>query len=280
MPENTPDSQSLCRSNSRAAGRSAGQTADQSAGQVAGKTRLNKLLAGAGLCSRRKADELILSGAVQVNGQKAEPGMMVDPEKDRISVRGKDLAPDAPLAERHYIMLHKPIQVLSTASDPEGRVTVLDLLPQEYAALRLYPVGRLDYFSEGLLLLTNDGQLTQRLTHPRHHIPRVYELKLRQGAGPEALAAMRSGMRLAEGEQLAPVTVQAADKGRSLLLTLHQGLNRQIRRMCRDLDLTILTLRRVAFGPLRLDGLEKGRCRPLSAQETKALREAAGLGPE
>lgn len=177
-------------------------------------------------------------------------------------------------------MLHKPVQVVSTAADPEGRPTVLSLLPGEYADTRLFPVGRLDYFSEGLILLTNDGQLSQRLMHPRHHLPKCYEVIVRHVVTQKALQTMRSGMRLAEGEVLRPVEVTARSmaSGCTLLrMVLRQGVNRQIRRMCRDLNLTILRLRRVAIGPLQLGDLPPGRCRPLRKEELAALRQAAGL---
>lgn len=178
-------------------------------------------------------------------------------------------------------MLNKPIQVVCTASDPEGRPTVLDCLAPKDRTLRLYPVGRLDFFSEGLLLLTNDGQLAQRLTHPRHHQPKTYEVLVRGTAPDSALKIMRRGMRLAEGEEVLPVDVTAEAAGPDTLLRmiLRQGLNRQIRRMCRDLDLTILRLRRVAQGTLRLGDLAVGKTRPLSEEEVNRLREAAGLPP-
>lgn len=257
--------------------------------------RLNKALADAGLCSRRKADALVFSGAVKVNGQRADsPGLRVCPGRDRIEVNGRPVslrrAGDG-RSGRCWLMLHKPAGVVATARDPEGRRTVLDLVPPPWNERRLYPVGRLDFFSEGLLLITDDGQLAHRLSHPRWHLPRVYDVRVRPESGavalPRALEIMRGGMTLAEGERLAPVQVEvwdAADKARPgrgsdlvLRLTLHQGLNRQIRRMCRDLGLTVLRLRRVAQGPLRLGDLPAGRIRPLRGDELAALRRAVGL---
>ena len=241
--------------------------------------RLNKALASSGVCSRRRADELISSGAVRVNGMAVDVmGLRVDPAKDTVTVNGKPVAlqKEDASTRHHYFLLHKPIHVVSTAKDPQGRPTVLDLLPEELRHnLRLYPVGRLDYFSEGLLLLTDDGELTNRLTHPRYHLPKVYEVKLRQLPPEAVLNAMRRGMTLREGEHLAPVEVKV-HSAQTLLLTLHQGINRQIRRMCRDLGLTILTLRRVQFGPLELGDLPKGKCRPLRPGEVAALKKAAG----
>lgn len=240
------------------------------------KVRLNKALADAGLCSRRKADELIQAGQVLVNAEPAQSGLKVDPLRDTITVAGRVVSFAARNERPVYLMLHKPVHVVSTASDPQGRTTVLNLLPPEYNTTRIYPVGRLDYFSEGLLLLTNDGELTQGLTHPRHHIPRIYEVRLRQKPEHAQLATMRGGMRLAEGEQLAPVKVEVAHDARTLRMTLHQGVNRQIRRMCRDLNLTILSLRRIALGPLSLGNLEKGKCRALRDDEVAALKKAVG----
>jgi 23S rRNA pseudouridine2605 synthase len=174
---------------------------------------------------------------------------------------------------------------MCTVRDPEGRRTVLDLLEGKYAGRRIYPVGRLDYFSEGLLLLTADGVLAERLMHPRRHLPKRYELLVRTGPEgvPEAfLDKMRGGMTLAEGDKLAPVEVRrlrfmAGREEELVELTLHQGVNRQIRRMCRDLGLTVLRLVRVGEGPLALGGLGKGRCRELTARELRELRAATGL---
>lgn len=252
--------------------------------------RLNKALADAGLCSRRKADALVFSGAVRVNGRQADsPGLRVRPGRDRVEVNGRpvSLRKAADGGSRHcWLMLHKPAGVVATARDPEGRRTVLDLVPPPWNERRLYPVGRLDFFSEGLLLITDDGQLAHRLAHPRWHLPRVYEVRVRPESGavalPRALEIMRGGMTLAEGERLAPVDVDVMvgagrGPGIALRLTLHQGLNRQIRRMCRDLGLTVLRLRRVAQGPLRLGDLPAGRVRPLRGDELAALRRAVGL---
>ena len=238
--------------------------------------RLNKAIAATGHCSRRKADELILAGRVTVAGQpEVNPARHVLPFES-IAVDGRVLS--APQAFT-YLMLNKPVHVVCTVSDPEGRPTVLGCLTAEYKALRLYPVGRLDYFSEGLLLMTNDGQLAQRLTHPRHHQPKTYEVLVRGTVPDEALKIMRRGMRLAEGDELLPVDVTAQPvSGNTLLqMVLRQGLNRQIRRMCRDLDLTILRLCRVAQGALRLGDLASGKARPLTEAEIARLRESAGL---
>lgn len=241
-------------------------------------TRLNKAIAATGLCSRRKADDFILAGRVTVNGvSEPNPARHVR-STDSIEVDGRIL--EAPQSFT-YLLLNKPVQVVCTVSDPEGRPTVLDCLEPKERLLRLYPVGRLDYFSEGLLLLTNDGQLAQRLTHPRHHQPKVYEVLVRGPVPDSALKSMRRGMRLAEGEDVQPVDVTAEIAGSDTLLrmVLRQGLNRQIRRMCRDLGLTILQLRRVAQGTLRLGDLARGKARPLSEEEVHSLRKSAGLLP-
>ncbi|MDR2892806.1 MAG: rRNA pseudouridine synthase [Deltaproteobacteria bacterium] len=281
--------------------------------------RINKAIAGAGVCSRRHADDLIRQGRVRVNGQPVlEPGLLLK-AGDRLEIDGKLVSFSAPeqgavktganagAGSHIYLMLNKPTQVVSTARDPDGRPTVLDFLPEAQRGRRLFPVGRLDYFSEGLILLTDDGALTQRLTHPRHHLPKYYEVLLRGQVPESALEAMRQGMTLAEGERLAPVQAERlnpeergksarpersaqpglsdvapdrigqADKNETLRLTLHQGVNRQIRRMCRDLGLTILRLRRVGQGPLRLGELPSGKCRPLNEGELTALFKAVGL---
>lgn len=243
---------------------------------VSAGVRLNKALADAGICSRRKADDIISQGLVTINGQPVTGlGLRVQPS-DVVAVNGVPIArPEA----HTYLLLHKPIQVLCTAKDPEGRPTVLDLLPAPWNALRLYPVGRLDYFSEGLIILTDDGELAHKMAHPRHHLPKVYHVLVREDVSEEMLETMRNGMRLNEGENLAPVEVDilpptASDRGPVLRMVLHQGINRQIRRMCRDLQLTILTLTRVAQGPLNLGELPCGKVRVLSEIEVQSLRKA------
>lgn len=245
--------------------------------ESAGAERLNKVIARSGLCSRRKADELVAAGRVRVNGHPADPGMRVT-AADVVTVDGRPLGA---AQECVYLLLNKPVQVVSTASDPQGRTTVLDLLPERYRSLRLYPVGRLDYFSEGLLVLTNDGPLAQRLMHPSHNQGKTYEVLVRGLAPEAAVQTMRGGMTLAEGDRTLPVRIDAAltPRGNTVLtFTLHQGLNRQIRRMCRDVGLTILKLRRVAEGPLRLGDLASGQVRPLTEQEVALLKGGNGGG--
>jgi 23S rRNA pseudouridine2605 synthase len=248
--------------------------------------RINKYLSECGVASRRGADELILAGRVQLNGVVvAEPGVRIDPASAVVLVDGTPVRHPTQLpgaGDNLTVLLHKPKQIVTTHSDPQGRQTVFDILPQEYREKRLLHVGRLDYFSEGLLLLTTDGSLMNRLIHPRWHLPKVYHVHVRGEATEARLNVMRRGMTLAEGEKLAPVEAKVLRRdagGTWLELTLSQGLNRQIRRMCRDLDLTVLRLIRVQQGPLRLGTLNPGQCRALTTDEVNALRRAVGLPP-
>ena len=244
------------------------------------EVRLNKFLAQSGVCSRRSADEMIAQGRIMVNGVRAEMGAKLIPDQDHVTLDGKPVLARPRNIPHTYIILNKPVQVVSTVRDPQGRSTVLDLIPCELKNKRLYPVGRLDFFSEGLLILTDDGKLTHRLTHPGWHLPKTYHVVIRGNVSEEALTVMSSGMRLAEGETLAPVQASVLRKdGRTtwLKMVLHQGVNRQIRRMCRDLDMTILSLKRVAVGPLQLGRLQKGQSRLLTAKEVQALYHAVGL---
>jgi len=234
-------------------------------------------MARAGVGSRRACEQLIRQGRVQVNGQVVRQlGTRADPRHDEIFVDGQPLAAaDAQV----YLMLHKPPGYLSTTHDPHGRPTVLDLLsvPQ-----RVYPVGRLDLDSEGLLLLTNDGPLTQRLTHPRYQHEREYRVLVRGQPGRQALRALRQGIELEDG-QTSPAEVrliqgQPAPGGTTWLrVVLREGRKRQIRRMCATVGHPVERLIRVRTGPLHLGDLEPGASRPLTRQEIRSLRASAGL---
>lgn len=249
-----------------------------SAGAPGGLVRLNKAVAMGHEASRRKADELIRAGRVRVNGQVVtEMGLKVDPSGDRVEVDQEVISLDR---DHVYLLVNKPVRVVTTLEDPQGRTTILDLLDQKTAAEKPYPVGRLDYFSQGLLLLTTDGELCNRMTHPSTHLDKVYHITVRGKVLPEALETMARGMTLEEGERLAPVqakVLHVRGGNTELEMVLRQGINRQIRRMCRDLGLTILVLERVRQGPLSLGELKPGKWRRLIPGEVKALRKAAGL---
>jgi len=241
------------------------------------RIRLNKFLAAAGVCSRRKADRLISSGRVFVSGNKiTELGSKVDPGKDRVEVEG--FGPVGDTAPRPvYIMLNKPVRVISSVHDPQKRKTVMDFIPEKIRESRVYPVGRLDYFSQGLILLTNDGKLAHKLTHPGFEHPKTYHLDIREQVPEKVLEKMRSGMVLKEGEELAAVEVKKIFAGKEktrLEMVLRQGINRQIRRMCRDAELTILKLERIAHSGVNLGDLAPGKWRYLSPEETEILKNS------
>jgi 23S rRNA pseudouridine2605 synthase len=243
------------------------------------KIRLNKFLARSGVCSRRQADQFIRSGRVQVDGRVIDrPGTQVS-ESARVAVDGRHI--EGPGKNHLYLVLNKPRGVITTARDPQGRLTVLDLFPGSIRARRIFPVGRLDKQSEGLLLLTTDGDLALRMTHPGFEHPKTYLVTVRGIIHDRDLETMRSGMTLAEGQALAPVEVRIArqvEKDRTQLeMVLRQGVNRQIRRMCRDIGLDVLRLRRTALGPLRLDRLGPSKWRELKADETARLKKSVGL---
>ncbi|SIN78547.1 pseudouridine synthase [Halodesulfovibrio marinisediminis] len=243
--------------------------------------RINKALAFAGICSRRAADDLIAQGVVFVNGEKVEePGLKITPTSDVLEVNSERVVFDTEKVEPLYVLLHKPVQTVCTANDPEGRPTVLDILPEEFKGKRIFPVGRLDFFSTGLLLLTNDGDLTYRLTHPKWHQNKVYRVRVRGNVPEQVLEKFRKGMILEEGDKLAPVECKiiAQDEGNTRIeMVLTQGVNRQIRRMFRDVGLTILNLHRVKIGPVQIGDLEKGESRELTQEELAQIYEATGL---
>lgn len=239
--------------------------------------RLNKYIAQCGVASRRGADELVFDGKVTVNGTIADsPGLKVDPDADAVTVNGQAIG--LPGKGRDVtILLNKPVETMTTASDPQGRKTVLDLLPDELKKLRPFPVGRLDFFSEGLLLLTTDGDLCYRLTHPKFHLPKVYRVTVRGTVPDSAVKTMRQGMTLKEGDKLAPakVLVKKPVAGtQQFEITLIQGINRQIRRMCDELGLTILRLTRISQGTVTLGNLRHGQFRELNEKEVLALKKA------
>lgn len=237
--------------------------------------RLNKALAQAGVCSRRKADQLIFSGQVRVNGQVCTtPGTQVQIQ-DQIEVSGQLIDIGAP--ELVYLAMNKPTQVICSLSDPQGRTTIVDLLPPKWRQTRVVPVGRLDFMSQGLLLLTNDGDLHYRLTHPKFHLPKTYHVLIRGHVNPHHLTLMRAGMVLEDKTRLAPIKVKilsSSKQGTWMEMILYQGINRQIRRMMQEFNLTILKLIRTSQGKVRLGTLPLGTVRPLQAPEIQALKQA------
>ncbi len=238
--------------------------------------RLQKVIAQAGVASRRKAEVLISQGQVQVNGHTVTTlGTTVDPTTDVVTVKGRRLPAPPTL---HYILLHKPRGYVTTCEDEAGRPTVLHLLKRQ--PVRLFPVGRLDVNSEGLLLLTNDGVLANRLLHPRYRVPRTYLVKIQGVMTEQELARLRRGVMLEEGKTL-PVRAHIArrsDKTCWLRLTLYEGRHRQIHRMLQRCGgYTVKRLQRIAMGPLSLGGLPPGRSRPLEAFEVARLRQACQL---
>ncbi len=238
--------------------------------------RLARFLAHAGIASRRHAEGLIAAGRVQVNGvPTTTPGTRIDPERDEVRVDGK---PIRSAVQKIYLLLHKPAGYVSTVSDPQGRPTVLDLLPPELRRQRVYPVGRLDIDSSGLLLLTNDGDFALRLTHPRYSTEKHYSA-LVQGCPPErSLNALRKGVEITEDagrtHKTAPTKVRLLrHQGENcwLALTIHEGRKRQVRRMLAAVGYPVLQLVRVGIGSLTLGNLPEGKWRYLTDEEVRSL---------
>jgi pseudouridine synthase len=239
----------------------------------AGPQRLQKVLANAGVASRRAVEEMIVAGRVRVNGERARLGQKIDRETDVVEIDGSRV----PLrADLRYFLVNKPPGVVTTADDPEGRPTVLDLLDREE---HVWPVGRLDVESEGALVITNDGELTNRLTHPRYGVRKTYVVEVRGGVGRRALRTLATGVELEDGvarAERARIVEQAG--GDTLVeIVVTEGRNRLIRRMMEALDLPVARLVRVAVGPLKLGRLKPGTYRALGPAEVAALYRAAGL---
>ncbi len=247
------------------------------------RERLNRFLARSGVASRRAADELISSGSVRVNGERPPAtGLEIDPDHDRITVDGR---PVKPPSTHRYLMLNKPLGVITTASDESSRATVLDVVGEEGKhGRRLFPVGRLDGDSTGLLLLTDDGGMAYRLTHPRYKVAKEYEVVVAGVPASRQLKTLREGVKLDDG-MTAPAEVEmlratrgARDSGRAeIRIVIREGRNRQVRRMLQAIGHKVVSLRRTAFGPLRLGRLKTGGWRVLSEGEVAALRRATGL---
>lgn len=229
--------------------------------------RLQKIIARAGICSRRAAEEIISAGRVTVDGKIiTELGAKADPLKNKIRVDGKLLHFDA---EKIYLLLNKPRGYVSTAHDERGRKTVLDLLGENFSE-RVYPVGRLDLNSEGLLIITNDGELTNALIHPRYEIAKTYRAKVSGTLTEEKLDKLRAGIELEDG-LTAPAEVYLL--GENLVeITIHEGRNRQVRRMFAAIGCDVKRLRRVKFAGLTLEGLKVGKFRALTLEEVARLK--------
>ncbi|MFG0214105.1 pseudouridine synthase [Brevibacillus porteri] len=234
--------------------------------------RLQKVLAHAGVASRRHCEELIAQGKVQVNGQVVrEQGIKVDPLKDKIVVNGQQVK----LEQHVYLLLYKPTGVITSVTDPRGRRVVIDLL--KGIKERVYPVGRLDYDTSGLLLLTNDGELANRLAHPSYEIDKVYRAWVKGIPSQDEVHKLATGIRLEDGMtspgQSKLLKTESSSQKALVELTIHEGRNRQVRRMCEAIGHPVLTLERIRLGFLTLDGLKPGEFRKLTQEEVESLKQ-------
>ncbi len=241
--------------------------------------RLQKILANAGVASRRKCEELITAGKVTVNDKVVtELGAKADPFVDVIAVNGRKIKNESKV----YLIFNKPKGVITSLSDPKGRSIVADYLKD--VKERVYPVGRLDYDTEGLLLLTNDGDLAHKLTHPKHHVPKTYLATVERIPHGDALAKLAKGIKLEDG-MTAPAEVEYHDvdpdnKQATISITIREGRNRQVRRMFEAIHHPVIRLKRIAFGGITLDNLQRGKYRKLTKEELLALRAAADSAPD
>jgi 23S rRNA pseudouridine2605 synthase len=240
------------------------------------EVRLQRHLSQSGVASRRKAERMILAGQVKVNGRVVtELGTKVDPDHDRVEVAGQ-----AAVAQEHaYYLLNKPKEYVTTVSDPQGRKTVMELLPRQ-APRGVVPVGRLDYYTEGVLLLTNDGELAAALLHPGKKVEKTYHAKFRGQVNPRDIERLRAGVKLDDGRRTMPAKVDLLKFTGThtwLVMTIAEGRSRQIHRMAESLGYQVIKLARVAFGGLTYFGLKVGEARKLTEKEVRALRHTAGL---
>lgn len=232
--------------------------------------RLQKYLSRCGVASRRHAEQMIQEGHVCVNGHIVrEMGVQVEEAKDTVTVNGREVRP---ATQKVYYILNKPQAVVTTCEDPQGRKTVLELLPND---LRIYPVGRLDYMTEGLLLLTNDGDLANLLTHPKFKIPKKYLVYVKGYLTDGMIQELCRGIVLEDGPTM-PAKLELMERSEaqsSFYLTIFEGRNRQVRRMCETIGLPVIRLRRVQVGTLKLGNLPMGKYRQLTAKEVEQLRQ-------
>lgn len=238
------------------------------------RIRLQKYLSQCAVASRRKSEKLILSGKVKVNGKVAGLGDKINPKKDTVTVSGKKIVSSK---KHYYIMLHKPRGYITTMEDEMGRKCVAELVKDVGA--RVYPVGRLDRDSEGLLLMTNDGDFANHLTHPSKHVPKTYRVTVRPDVNEDQLFSFNEGIVI-DGKRTAPAEAHIIDKSENrvvLEIILHEGRNRQIRRMCEELGLEVARLKRTHIGSIKLGMLPQGKWRNLTEDEVHKLKVSSGM---
>ncbi len=244
--------------------------------------RLQKLIATAGIASRRHAEELISAGHVSVNGRVVtELGTKADPDTDHIKVNGRLINPQLAQRVNVYVLLNKPRGYLTSVSDPEGRPLVVDLIPPSLG--RLHPVGRLDFNTEGLLLLTNDGEFTNLITSARNQIPKVYKARVQGTPSDKAIDRLRRGVLIGEGERTAPAEVRRLRSSESnswFEVVLHEGRNQQVRRMFDAIGHSVVRLKRIRIGDLEDQNLRTGEWRTLTAIEVKRFKKPRKVKPE
>ena len=239
--------------------------------------RIQKILSELGIASRRKAEELILEGRVVVNGQTAIIGMKADASKDSIKVDGKRISGIGKEMQKIYLMFHKPRGVMTTLSDPEGRPTVKDFL--KGVKYRVFPVGRLDYSSEGLLLLTNDGDFSNAILHPSREMPKTYLVKVKGVMAEEDMQRLRRGVKLEDGVTMPAKVkkIRQVENNSWIEITIHEGRNRQVRRMIEKVGHLVLKLKRTGVNGLKLGNLEPGEMRLLSPEELRLIKKEIGI---
>ena len=237
--------------------------------------RLQKFMADNGIASRRKCEEMIEQGHVKVNGETAHIGDKVNPKKDKVSVRGRKISVQDNM---RYIVLHKPRGYITTMQDEQGRKCVAELVRD--VGVRIYPVGRLDRESEGMLLMTNDGAFSNAMTHPTRHVPKTYRVTIRPTITDEQIAVFQDGIEI-DGRMTAPASIRVIDKSEGRVVVeviLYEGRNRQIRRMFEELGIEVARLKRTAVGSIKLGMLPQGKWRELNEEEVRKLMLAAEKG--